>query len=214
MYVKLSSENLRPFCIGLDVLKLLAHVPGTNELKKNVSCYKELLDCTALFCNVMEDWGSSGLSIAICRVITDGFEWVSVDHDVCLNYWNDDTFLFFFFFFFFFFLGGGGQAPPSNMLHLKTVQVNYRDPWWRCQMETFSALLALCAGNSPVIGEFPTQSPVTRSFDVFFDLHLNKQLSKQSWGWWSETPSCSLWRHCNEFNPYPPCTLLMTWRRN
>ena len=35
-----------------------------------------------------------------------------------------------------------------------------------------SALLALCAGNSPVIGEFPSQRPVTRSFDVFFDLHL------------------------------------------
>ena len=45
-------------------------------------------------------------------------------------------------------------------------------------METFSALLALCAGNSPVTGEFSTQRPVTRSFDVFFDLHLNKRLSK------------------------------------
>ena len=46
-------------------------------------------------------------------------------------------------------------------------------------METFSALLALCAGNSPVTGEFPLQRPVTRSFDVFFDLCLNKWLSKQ-----------------------------------
>ena len=34
--------------------------------------------------------------------------------------------------------------------------------------------------------------------DVFFDLCLNKQLSKQSWGWWLEMPSCPLWRHCNE----------------
>ena len=41
------------------------------------------------------------------------------------------------------------------------------------------------------------QRPVTRSFDVFFDLHMNKQLSKQSWSWWFEMPSCSLWRHCN-----------------
>ena len=64
-------------------------------------------------------------------------------------------------------------------------------------METFSALLAFCAGNSPVSGEFPAQRPVTRSFDVYFDLRLNKRLSKQSWGWWFETPSCSLWRHCN-----------------
>ena len=66
---------------------------------------------------------------------------------------------------------------------------------WRHQMETFSALLTLCAGNSPVTGEFPTQRPVTRSFDVSFDLHLIKCLSKQSWGWWFETPSCPLWRH-------------------
>ena len=47
-------------------------------------------------------------------------------------------------------------------------------------METFTALLALCAGNSPVTGEFPAQRPVTRSFDVFFDLRKNKQMSKQS----------------------------------
>ena len=59
--------------------------------------------------------------------------------------------------------------------------------WWRHQMETFSALLALCAGNSPVSGEFPAQRPVARSFDVFFDLRLNKRLSKQSRGWWFET---------------------------
>ena len=49
-------------------------------------------------------------------------------------------------------------------------------------------------GDSQVTGEFPAQRPVTRSFDVFFDLHLNKRLSKQSWGWWFETLSCSLWR--------------------
>ena len=50
-----------------------------------------------------------------------------------------------------------------------------RNSWWRHQMETFSVLLAICAGNSPVPGEFPTQRPVTRSFDVFFDLRLNKR---------------------------------------
>ena len=69
--------------------------------------------------------------------------------------------------------------------------------WWRHQMETFSALLAICAGNSPVPGEFPTQRPVTRNFDVYFDLRPNKRLSKQSCGWWFETLSCSLWRHRN-----------------
>ena len=70
--------------------------------------------------------------------------------------------------------------------------------WWRRQMETFSALLALCAGNSLVTGEFSAQRPVTRSFDVSFDVRLNKRLSKQSWGWWFETSSRSLWRQCND----------------
>ena len=67
-------------------------------------------------------------------------------------------------------------------------------------METFSALLALCAGNSPVTGEFPAQRLVTRSFDGFFDLRLNKRLSKQWWRWWFETPSRPLWRHCNDMS--------------
>ena len=52
--------------------------------------------------------------------------------------------------------------------------------WWRHQMETFSALLATYRGNSPVIGEFPEPRPVTRIFDVVFDLRLNEWLSKQS----------------------------------
>ena len=94
-------------------------------------------------------------------------------------------------------------------------------PWWRHEMETFSALLAIWAGNSPVPGEFPSQRPVTRSFDIFFDLRLNQRLSKQSWGWWFETLPGPLWRHCNV-----PCshwnvntirwgtTMLRYWRWN
>ena len=54
--------------------------------------------------------------------------------------------------------------------------------------------------------ECPTQRPVTRSFDVFFDLRLNKRLSKQPWGWWFETLSWSLWRHRNVV------ATLYTWR--
>ena len=60
-----------------------------------------------------------------------------------------------------------------------------------------SHVTGICAGNSPVPGEFPAQRPVTRSFDVFFDLRLNKRLRKQSWGWWFETLARPLWRHCN-----------------
>ena len=49
-------------------------------------------------------------------------------------------------------------------------------------METFSELPALCEGNSPVIGEFPTQRPVTRSFDISFDLRLNKRVNNREAG--------------------------------
>ena len=64
-------------------------------------------------------------------------------------------------------------------------------------METFSASLALCEGNPPVTGGFPSQRPETRSFGVSFDLRLNKRLSKQSRRRWFETPLRSSWRHCN-----------------
>ena len=91
----------------------------------------------------------------------------------------------------------------ANKLHcLKSMTPGqiYQDTiwsWWRHQMETFSALLTIWPGNSPVTSEFPAQRPVTQSFTVFFDLCLNKWLSKQQWGWWIQMPSCPLWRHCN-----------------
>ena len=71
--------------------------------------------------------------------------------------------------------------------------------WWRHLMETFSPLLAFSVWNSSVTGEFTTQRPATRCFDVFFDLRLNLQVSKQWRSRWFETPSRSLWRHCNVF---------------
>ena len=55
----------------------------------------------------------------------------------------------------------------------------------------------LC-GEFPDTGEFPSQRPLTRSFDVFCDLRLNKRLSKRSWGWWFGKPSRTLWRRYNE----------------
>ena len=89
---------------------------------------------------------------------------------------------------------GDYNSTPENRCQMNTF---WTTSWWRHQMETFSVLLAICAENSPVPGEFPAQRPVTRSFDVFFDLHPNKRLSKEWWGWWFETPSCPLWRHRN-----------------
>ena len=104
---------------------------------------------------------------------------------------------------------------PTNLQHWETqngritmekteqqnvgqISPKYTSSWWRYQMETFSALLALCARNSPATGEFTAQRPVTRSFDVFYELCLNKRLSKQSGYWWFETPSDPLWRHSND----------------
>ena len=65
----------------------------------------------------------------------------------------------------------------------------------------------LC-GEFTVPGEFCTQRPVTRSFDVYFDLRPNKRLSKQWWGWWFDTQSCPLWRHCNGSLIYLDLTVL------
>ena len=72
--------------------------------------------------------------------------------------------------------------------------------WWRHQMEHFPRYLYFVRGN-PRGGRrwiSPSQRPVTRSFEVFLDLLLNKQLGKQSIRRWFETPSCSLWRHCKD----------------
>ena len=91
-------------------------------------------------------------------------------------------------------LYSSGQVQYRRIRRIYSI---WEIPWWRHQMEALSALLSICAGNSPVTGEFPTQRPVTRSFDVFFDVCLNKRLSKQSWGWWFGTPSRPLWRNCN-----------------
>ena len=65
------------------------------------------------------------------------------------------------------------------------------------------------ASDAGHTGEFPSQRPVTRSFDGFCDLCLNQRLSKQPRRRWSETPSRSLCRHCNV------CTFAatrLTWR--
>ena len=54
--------------------------------------------------------------------------------------------------------------------------------------------------NWPFGRGIPRTKPLTRSFDVFVDLRLNKRLGKQSWGWWFEMPWRALWRHCNGLN--------------
>ena len=95
---------------------------------------------------------------------------------------------------------GDTQSPmrKETQINHQSQGISKHNTWWRHQMETFSVLLAIWAGNSPVPGELNAQRPVTRSFDVFFDLRLNKWLTEQSWGWWFEMLSRPLWRHCND----------------
>ena len=64
-----------------------------------------------------------------------------------------------------------------------------------CMMTSSNGNIFRVTGH--LCGEFPAQRPVTQSVDVFFDLRLNNRLSKQSRGWWFETISCPLWRHCD-----------------
>ena len=71
--------------------------------------------------------------------------------------------------------------------HFKNEATIVTCSWWRHQIETFSTLLAICAGNSPVTGAFPTQKPVTRSLDVFFDFRMN--------GWVNNGEAGDLGRH-------------------
>ena len=78
-------------------------------------------------------------------------------------------------------------------------------PWNSVNMMTssngnISTLLTFCEENPPVTVGFRSQRPVTRGFDVFFYLRVNKQLNKQSRRRWFETPSRPLWRHCNEIS--------------
>ena len=84
--------------------------------------------------------------------------------------------------------GGDTVSQTSHWLRCRVDQIDT----WQYMMtssngKTNSALLAICTGNSPAIGEFRAQRPVTRSFNVFFDLRLNTRLIKQSWGCWFET---------------------------
>ena len=67
-----------------------------------------------------------------------------------------------------------GVLPQFNVIsvHDDVIKWKYFPRYWTC------------AGNSPVTGEVPSQKPVMRSFDVFFDLCMNKRLSKQWWGWY------------------------------
>ena len=85
------------------------------------------------------------------------------------------------------------QVHLPYIWYMSLNTLAWPNSWWSHQMETFSALLAICAGNLPVTGEFPAQTPVTRSFDAFFYLRLNK-------GWVNNREAGDLRRHCAHYD--------------
>ena len=85
--------------------------------------------------------------------------------------------------------------------HLCGVHPMLLSTLWRHHMETLSALLALCEGNPPVTGGFPSQKASNTGFGVFFNAILDKPLGKQSSCGWFEIHWCSLWRCCSTTIP-------------
>ena len=94
------------------------------------------------------------------------------------------------------------QGWQSMTINTYTYNSTIREPM-KLLCVTVQVMMTSSNGNifrvtGHLRGEFTGQRPVTRSFDVFFDLRLNKRLSKQWWGWWFETLLCPLWRHRND----------------
>ena len=104
-----------------------------------------------------------------------------------------------------------GSKPPQSINHLHNcARVIF--PWWRHQMEAFYAQLTLCAGNSPV----PVNSPHKgqwRGALIFSLIWIKRWVNNR--GWWFETPSCPLWRHCNdewEIQKWMSCDGKIQWQ--
>ena len=111
----------------------------------------------------------------------------------------------------------GGQALSNHVqCSLSHIHVTHDLPAAPCEsfmMTSSNGNIFRVTGHLSGPGEFPTQRPVTRSFDVFFGLHPNKRLSKQWWGWWFETLSRVLWRHRNVAVSNQPVLPIDTWSR-
>ena len=87
------------------------------------------------------------------------------------------------------------EAPGASILWGATILWRDADPFWGTSIRTGASNRDITVYQA--LRKFPTQRPVTRSFDVYFDLRLNKRLCKPSWGWWFETLLCPLWCHSN-----------------
>ena len=131
-------------------------------------------------------WSGVGVGVGM-----GGGGWV--DEGRYKDIWNKEIFLL-----------QNGALWDMVLVHCGICELGHLCRHWRqhklsltSSNGNISALLAFCGGKPPVTGGFPSQRPATRSFDIFFDLRLNKRVSNQSRRRWFETPSRSLWRHRN-----------------
>ena len=98
------------------------------------------------------------------------------------------------------FSDNGWYWNTTILLNSPNIFLNVRIQWSMMTSSNgniFRVTGPLC-GEFTGSAEFPAQRPVTRGFDVFFYLRLNKRLNKQPWGWWFEMSPWSLWRQCND----------------
>ena len=102
-----------------------------------------------------------------------------------------------------------GKSSPENSSKVRIMALWQENPSVNGQIHEDVIKWRHFPRNWPFVREFTgprwfrAQRPVTRSFDVFFDLRPNKRLSKQWWGWGFETLSSPLWRHCNAIYKRP-----------
>ena len=86
-------------------------------------------------------------------------------------------------------------SKPSRRRWLETPS---RSLWCHCDDSTPSHQLPPSIFANASRRRIPlTKANNAELWFLFFDLRLNERFSKQSWGWWFETPSRPLWRHCN-----------------
>ena len=82
--------------------------------------------------------------------------------------------------------GNNGKSRGFQTIHDDVIKWKHFPSYW-----PFVRGIHRSSVNSPRKGQW------RGTLMFLFDLHPNTRLSKQSWGWWFETLSCSLWRHCN-----------------
>ena len=164
----------RSYSLSRFIIDVITDIAG---IKVKTMTVKEFSDLYSAFILI------SNLIIAVPTVFSTKLLWLSMVSN--LLSWLDDV------------MQNGQQDLIKSRGNLS---VNYACIYWECFLSRDDVIKWKHFPRYwPFVPEFPSQMPVTRSFDVFFDLGMNKRLSKQSKRRWFETPWYSSWRHCYAF---------------